>query len=225
LSSEGIHIAILVSGHGRGSNLQAIVNGCSTGRIRGKVSLVIGTRGDAPAMERARDAGVKTAVISPKDFEGNEEAYGEAILHSIRLHAVDLICLAGYMRILPLNVVDAFRNRIMNVHPALLPKFGGHGMYGPKAHEAVIASGETETGATVHFVDEHYDTGPIIVQKRVAVEQGDTAESLAERVLPAEHEAYVEAIHLYAEGRIKVESRTVTIVRDHSVVDSSNARE
>jgi phosphoribosylglycinamide formyltransferase-1 len=221
LNSTGLQIAIMVSGHGRGTNLQALIDGCSSGRIPGTVAMVIGTRSDAPALDRARSAGIHAIVISPKRFEGDDDAYGNSLLRALRSHDVGLICLAGFMRILPLNVVEEYRNRIMNVHPALLPKFGGRGMYGLTVHEAVIASGETESGATVHLVDEHYDTGPIVIQRTVPVEPNDTPDSLAERVLFAEHEAYVEAVRLFAEGRIMVKGRQVTITNGEAMSEDA----
>lgn len=212
MSSEHLRIAVLVSGHGRGTNLQALIDGCASGRISGEISLVIGTRSDAPALDRARAAGVTVTVISPKRFEGDDSAYGQALLESLKSREIGLICLAGYMRILPLEIVRAFRNRVLNVHPALLPKFGGKGMYGMNVHEAVLASGDSESGATVHLVDEQYDTGPIVVQERVRVEPNDTSETLAARVLAAEHRAYLEAIRLYAEGWVRVEGGRVSIL-------------
>jgi phosphoribosylglycinamide formyltransferase-1 len=207
----GLNIGVMVSGQGRGTNLQAILDACASGEIPGRVAVVIGTRSDAPALERARAMDVRTVVVSPKKYEGDDAAYGEALRRALEASRVGLICLAGYMRILPLAVVEAYRDRIMNVHPALLPLFGGRGMYGENVHRAAIESGMKVSGATVHFVDEHYDAGRIIHQLAVPVLDEDTPESLAARVLPQEHRAYVEAIRWFAEGRLRVEGRRVRI--------------
>ncbi|MDH7601120.1 MAG: phosphoribosylglycinamide formyltransferase [Armatimonadota bacterium] len=215
MNRKPIRIAVLVSGQGRGTNMQAIIDACRSGRINGEVVLVIGVRDDAPAMERARAAGVKTLAISPKSFE-SDDAYNEALLDALQKHEIDLVCLAGYMRPLGTNVVDAYRGRIMNVHPALIPAFCGKGMYGHHVHEAVIARGVKYTGVTVHFVDEEYDHGPIILQTVVPVEDDDTPETLAARVLQHEHETYTKAIALFAEGRLRIEGQRVRILPENS---------
>lgn len=205
-----IRIAILVSGHGRGSNMAAIIDACQRGEIDGLVVLVIGTRSEAPALQRAAEKGVLTRVISPRNL--SEEEYAQRLLHALNEAQVDLVCLAGYMRLLPLPVVQAYAGRVMNIHPALLPLFGGKGMYGEHVHRAVLESGMKVSGCTVHFVDEHYDTGPIIVQRCVPVEEDDTWETLAARVLVQEHQAYVQAVKLFAEGRLRIEGRRVRIL-------------
>jgi len=205
-----INIAVLVSGHGRGSNLQAIIDACNDGRITGKVAVVIGVKDDAPAMERARSQGISTVAIRSKDFD-SDEAYGARILEVLAEHEIALVCLAGYMRILPSSVVSAYRHRIMNIHPALIPLFCGTGMFGERVHQAAVDYGVKVSGCTVHFVDEEYDTGPIVIQKCVPVEEGDTAETLAARILVQEHKAYPEAIQLFAEGRLRVEGRVVHV--------------
>lgn len=206
-----INIAVMVSGHGRGSNLQAIIDACKDGRIDGRVAVVIGVKDDVPAMDRARNNGVPAIAVSPKEFASDED-YGRRILEILLEYKVDLICLAGYMRILPPQVVRAYRNRIMNTHAALIPSFCGKGMYGEHVHRAVLEYGAKVSGCTIHFVDEQYDTGPIIIQKAVPVEEGDTPETLAARILPLEHQSYVEAIQLFAEGRLQVEGRVVHIL-------------
>lgn len=194
-----LRIAILVSGKGRGSNMAALVEACRDGRIDGEVVLVIGTRDDMPALQRAQSLDVPVEVINPKQFESDEE-YGQALLASLERAGADLICLAGYMRLLPLSVVRHYPRRILNIHPALLPEFGGQGMYGLHVHEAVLASGAKETGCTVHFVDEQYDTGPILLQTKLPVEPNDTPETLAARLLPLEHETYIRAVQMFAES-------------------------
>lgn len=207
-----LNIGVLVSGHGRGSNLQAILDASACGEIPGRVAVVIGTRRDAPALERARNAGVPAVVHSPRKYEGDAAAYGEALLATLRRYAVDLICLAGYMRLLPPSVVESYRGRIMNIHPALLPLFGGRGMYGEHVHRAVLESGMKVSGCTVHFVDEQYDAGPIVLQRTVPVLEDDTPQTLAARVLEQEHRAYAEAIRLFAEGRLQLEGRRVRVL-------------
>ncbi|HZT42545.1 MAG TPA: phosphoribosylglycinamide formyltransferase [Chthonomonadaceae bacterium] len=204
-------IAVLVSGQGRGSNLQALLEGCASGQIAGQIAVVIGTRADAPALERARSAGVPVAVVSPRKYEGDEAGYAEALGRILKRYDIGLICLAGYMRKLPSSIIAAYHQRILNIHPALLPLFGGRGMYGEHVHQAVLESGMKVTGCTVHFVDEEYDTGPIVLQTAVPVFDEDTPQTLAARVLAEEHCAYVRAVQLFAEGRLRVEGRRVFI--------------
>jgi formyltetrahydrofolate-dependent phosphoribosylglycinamide formyltransferase len=205
-----IRIAILVSGHGRGSNMAAIIDACQRGEIDGQVVLVIGTRDEAPALQRATEKGVSTEVVSPSKL--GEEEYARRLLQTLGDAQVDLVCLAGFMRLLPPPVVHAYAGRVMNIHPALLPLFGGKGMYGEHVHRAVLESGMKVSGCTVHFVDESYDTGPIILQRCVPVEEEDTWETLAARVLAQEHQAYVQAVKLFAQGRLRVEGRRVRIL-------------
>lgn len=179
--------------------MAALIEACRDGRIDGKVVLVIGTRKEMPALQRAQSLHVPVEVISPKTFV-SDEAYGQALLTSLEHAGADLICLAGYMRLLPPNVVRQYTRRILNVHPALLPEFGGQRMYGLHVHEAVLSSGVKETGCTVHFVDEQYDTGPILLQTKVPVEPDDTPETLAARLLPVEHETYIRAVQMLVES-------------------------
>jgi len=211
MSVTPIRIAVLVSGQGRGSNMQAIIDACKSGKINGDVVLVVGTKDDAPAMQRARSQNVTTMTISPKAF-ANDSDYDEAVLAALTEHKIDLVCLAGYMRLLGPRVIDAFRNRIMNVHPALIPMFFGKGMYGRHVHEAAINRGVKVSGVTVHFVDEDYDTGPIVLQTVVPVEEDDTPDSLAARVLESEHETYTTAVALFAQGRLRVVDRKVKVL-------------
>jgi len=205
-----IRIAILVSGHGRGSNMAAIIDACQRGEIDGQVVLVIGTRREAPALQRATEKGVSTEVVSPSKL--GEEEYARRLLQTLGDAQVDLVCLAGFMRLLPPPVVHAYAGRVMNIHPALLPLFGGKGMYGEHVHRAVLESGMKVSGCTVHFVDESYDTGPIILQRCVPVEEEDTWETLAARVLAQEHQAYVQAVQLFAQGRLRIEGKRVRIL-------------
>lgn len=200
-----LRLAVFIGTKGRGSNLMAIYGAMQEGRLSGEVALVIGTKPDAPALLRAQEAGIPVAVIAPSDD------YEAKLLVALDQAHANTIALAGYLRKLPEAVVQRFRNRIVNVHPALLPAFGGKGMYGHHVHEAVVAYGCKVSGCTVHFVDSEYDTGPIVLQRTVPVLNTDTPETLAARILPEEHAAYIEALQLLAEGRISLEGRRVMI--------------
>ena len=201
-------IAVLVSGGG--TNLQAIIDKIENGTIQNaQIEVVISNKKDAYALERAKKHGIKGECISPKDFEKREE-FDNALLERLKAHNVDLIVLAGYLVIVPKNVIAHFRNRIVNIHPSLIPSFCGDGFYGLKVHEAVLARGNKVTGATVHFVDEGTDTGPIILQKAVYVQEGDTPEILQKRVMEeAEWNILPEAINLIANDKIKVVGQLV----------------
>lgn len=184
-------LAVLASG--RGSNLQAIVDhfdNLARERIA-KVVLVASNRADSPALIRAA-----TASIDIADFDAADD--GAQLLALLRQFRVDLVVLAGYLKRIPSKVIREYAGRIINIHPALLPAFGGEGMYGARVHEAVLASGAKETGVTVHLVDDDYDRGPIVAQWRVPVEKSDTAESLAARVLNVEHIVYPRTIEMVA---------------------------
>jgi phosphoribosylglycinamide formyltransferase-1 len=188
--------------------MAAIAQACADGRIDGQVVAVLGNYADSPALARARELGIQAAAVpSRKD----EAVYGSDLLGTLSEARPDLICLAGYMRKVPEAVLTAYAGRLMNIHAALLPSFGGQGMFGQHIHEAVLAYGAKVSGCTVHFVDGGYDTGPIILQTSVPVEENDTAEMLAARVLVAEHRTYPEAVALFAEGRLRVEGRRVRI--------------
>lgn len=167
--------------------MTAIINACQDDEISASVAVVVAPKVQTPALAEARAMGVSGAIVTPSD-----EGYGRALLDA--LSGCDILCLAGFLRLLPDEVLRAFPERILNVHPSLLPKFGGKGMYGIRVHEAVIAAGETESGATVHLVTEHYDEGRILVQRTCPVLPGDSPASLAERVLAEEHRAYIEAL-------------------------------
>lgn len=204
-----IRIAILLSGrHGRGSNMQAIAQGCADSRIAGQVVGVIGNFSDSPALARAAELGLPTHTLRSGQ---DEAAYSAALLALLADARPDLVCLAGYMRKLPDAVVAAYTGRILNIHAALLPSFGGQGMYGAHIHQAVLDYGAKVSGCTVHFVDGSYDTGPVVLQTAVPVEEDDTAETLAARVLAAEHEAYPRTVALFAAGRLSLDGRRVRI--------------
>jgi phosphoribosylglycinamide formyltransferase-1 len=194
-------LQLAVLGSGRGSNFQAILRAIDGGRLPStRVCLVISNNSDAGILALARSAGIPAQHLSQKQFP-DEEAFADAMLGALRDHGADLIALAGYMKRVPPQVVRAYRGRILNIHPALLPKYGGQGMYGHHVHEAVIAARERVSGATVHVVDEEYDRGPVVLQRTVDVSPDDTPETLAARVLQVEHELYPEAIRQFA-GRL-----------------------
>jgi formyltetrahydrofolate-dependent phosphoribosylglycinamide formyltransferase len=201
-------IAILLSGkHGRGSNMAALYDAVKAGAVPdASIVQVIGTHAESPALLRARDLGLEVDVIDTKsaDFEKN-------LVRALSRTRPDVICLAGFMRKIPAEIVEQYRHRILNIHPGLLPSFAGKGMFGLHVHQAVLDYGAKITGCTVHLIDEEYDTGPIILQKSVPVHEGDTAETLAARVIVAEHQAYPEALRLMAEGRVSVDGRIVHI--------------
>lgn len=185
-------IAVLVSGSG--TNLQAIIDAIKNSKLNNiHIAAVISNKKDAFALERAKSAGIETVFLNPKDFTKNTD-YDKKLIEVINNYDVDLIVLAGYMRILTENFVNAFKNKIINIHPALLPDFGGKGMYGEKVHEAVLKSGKTESGCTVHFVTDEVDAGPIIAQRKIPVMLHDTVDSLSKRILTEEHKLLVEAI-------------------------------
>ncbi len=186
-----LRVAVLVSGGG--SNLQALLDALGP-TAPARVTHVVSNRSDAAALDRARRAGVRTTVLqNPADADELLAALADA----------DLVVLAGYLKLLPAPVVRRFRRRAINIHPALLPAFGGPGMYGRRVHEAVLASGASESGVTVHYVDEQFDRGPIIAQRTVPVLPGDSADALAHRVLEAEHELLPQVVLELAERILK----------------------
>jgi len=195
---------IAVFGSGRGSNFQAILSAIETRKLPGvRIVLVVSNNSDSGILDIARRNGLPSMHLSERQFP-DENAFTDAVLASLARHGADFIALAGYMKRVPQRVIAAYRNRIINIHPALLPKFGGKGMYGIHVHEAVLAAGEPVTGATVHVVDEDYDHGAVVLQRQVPVYPGDTPEILAARVLEVEHQIYPEALALFAAGKIRV---------------------
>ena len=207
--TEPMRLAVFASGGG--SNLQAILDAVEGGTLHAEVTLVVTDRETAGALDRATRHGIPTEVLKPAEF-ADGEAFGQALLDVLDKRGVNFIALAGYLKMIPEAVVRAFKHRIVNIHPSLLPAFGGSGMYGRRVHEAALAHGVRWSGATVHLVDEDYDTGPIVLQQPVSVEPGDTPESLAARVLEVEHRLYPEALRLFADGRVRIDGRTVTIL-------------
>jgi phosphoribosylglycinamide formyltransferase 1 len=203
-----MNIAIFASG--RGSNFQAILSAIDSGFLPARITALISNRSDAGALDIARSRKIQASHLSQKMFP-SEDALAEAMLNVLSLQKVELIVLAGYLKKIPLQVIRRYRNRIVNIHPALLPFFGGPGMYGHFVHEAVIASGMKVSGATVHLVDEEYDHGSIIIQKTVEIVQEDTADSLAAKILKIEHEIFPKALKAFIEGRIKIEGKKAWI--------------
>lgn len=199
-----LNIVVLVSGGG--TNLQAIMDKIADGTVTNtKIAAVISNNANAYALERAKNAGIPAECISPKQFE-NRQFFNEALLAGVKKYNPDLVVLAGFLVIIPPALIAEYRNRLINIHPSLIPSFCGTGYYGLKVHEAVLARGNKVTGATVHFVDEGTDTGPILLQKAVYVQQGDTAEVLQKRVMvEAEWEILPQAIDAIANGRVTIE--------------------
>ncbi len=206
-------IKIAVFASGGGSNLQALIDAQEIGTFpKAHISLVFSNIPTAGALERAEKHRIESVAIASKGYPGTREAYDQEVLTLCQAKKIDLICLAGYMRILTPVLIRPYLYKLMNIHPALLPKFGGEGMYGHHVHEAVIKAKEKESGATVHFVTEGVDTGPIILQGDVKVLPTDTPEILAERILKVEHRLYPEAVRLFCEGKIKVENDRVKVL-------------
>jgi len=202
-----IRLAVLVSGSG--TTLQNLIDEIAAGRLNAKASIVVASRAGLVGTDRAVKAGIPNVVVNRKDFASVAEFSGEVFRH-IDAANVDLVCLAGWLCLLDLP--DRYAHKAMNIHPALLPSFGGKGMYGAKVHEAVIGHGCKVSGCTVHFLDNAYDTGPIIVQRTCPVLDDDTAAALAHRVFEEEKIAYPEAIRLFQQGRLRVEGRRVRIM-------------
>lgn len=198
-----LRVAVMVSGGG--TNLQAIIDAVESGRITNtELTAVISNNKGAYALERAKKAGIRDIVVSPKDY-ADREAFNAALLDTVDSLNVDLIVLAGYLVVIPPAMIDKYENRIINIHPSLIPSFCGTGFYGLKVHEAALARGVKVVGATVHFVDKGTDTGPILLQKAVAVEEGDTPKLLQQRVMEqAEWILLPQAIDLIANDKVVV---------------------
>ena len=198
-----INIVVLISG--RGSNLQAIIDAVESGQINGNISCVISNVPSAFGLERAKKHSIPGVVVDNKKFP-DKSSYEAVLLKTIDTFAPDLICLAGYMRIVGEGIIKKYKDRIINIHPALLPSFPGL-----HAQRQAIEAGVKESGCTVHFVDEGCDTGPIILQKKVPVIPGDTEATLSARILEEEHKLYPKAIQLFADGKLKINGRKVEV--------------
>jgi phosphoribosylglycinamide formyltransferase-1 len=198
-----INIGVLASG--RGTNLQAIIEAVEEGRIDGKICIAISDNSDSYALKRAKQHNIETQYIDFRSFK-NREDYDKKVVDCLKEKKIELVILAGYMRILSPFFINAYKNKIMNIHPALLPSFPGL-----QVQKKAIDHGVKVSGCTVHFVDEGMDSGPIILQKAVEVKDNDTEESLAERILKEEHQIYPRAIQLFSEGRLVIKGRRVSI--------------
>jgi len=192
----------LLASH-RGSNVQAVVAACRSGRIAARPGVVISNNASSVVLQFAQSVGVPSCCIGGPAY-ADDGVRDQAILDALQTHGVDLVLLLGYMKLLGPRTTAAYRGRILNTHPALLPRHGGKGMYGNRVHEAVLAAGDAETGVTLHLVDEEYDHGQIVAQCRVPVKPNDTVESLAARVLEREHEFLVETLQAIAAGSVKL---------------------
>lgn len=205
--SQQLRIGVLASG--RGSNLQAVIDAIEARTLQAQIAVVLSNKKEAQALERVRRHGLTDVFLDPKPYAGqsdSREAYDRAILEVLKKHEVELVILAGYMKIVTSVLIKAYENRMMNIHPSLLPSFPGLDV-----QKKALDWGVKIAGCTVHFVTEGVDEGPIIIQAAVPVIEGDTAETLSARILVQEHRIYPRAIQLYAEGRLKVEGRRVVI--------------
>lgn len=204
---------IAVFASGGGTNLQALLDAIGKGEIQnGRVELVFSNKPDAFALERAKRHGIPSLYLNPKEFK-DREAYDKELAVKMNSLKIDLVCLAGYMKILTGGFIDNFKGKIMNIHPALLPAHGGEGMYGIHVHESVLAHGDKITGCTVHFVDCGTDTGPIILQKKVDVAGAATPEELQKKVLDYEYLAYKEAVCLFCNDKLVLEGNKVKVLK------------
>lgn len=203
-----LKIGVLISGSG--TNLQSLIDNTESGNINGKIQLIISNNKDAYGLTRGKLAGIETLYINPKEFSNMEE-YNLRLLEEFRKRQINLIVLAGYLKILSKDFIKKYKNRIINIHPSLIPSFCGDGYYGENVHRAVLDYGVKYTGATVHFVDEGTDTGPIILQKVIAVDDDETIDSLKDKVLKVEHDILVKAVKLFCEDKITLEGRRTRI--------------
>ena len=210
MSEQTPVLRLAVFASGSGSNFGAMLKAIDAGKLDAEPVLLITTRPAIGAIDKAEARDIPVAILPPAKFE-SEGAFAEVLLHALTEHQTNFIALAGYLKKIPASTVDAFKHRILNMHPALLPSFGGEGMYGRRVHETVLEYGCRVSGVTVHLVDSEYDTGPIVLQEPVAVRPDDTPKSLAARVLQLEHRLYPQALQLFAEGRVVVDGRRVHI--------------
>lgn len=204
-----VKIGVLLSGSG--SNLQSIIDNIESGTINGRIEAVISNKKDAYGLERARQHSIDAVFVNQREY-ADIEAYNDAVIDELKKHNVELVILAGYLKILSARFIETYKNKIINIHPSLIPSFCGMGFYGIKVHEAAINYGVKLSGATVHFVDENTDTGPIIIQESVKVDFEDTAESLQQKILKIEHRILPLAIKYYCDGSIELIGRKVKLL-------------
>ena len=205
---ETVKIGVLISGSG--SNLQSVIDSINSGCINGKITVVISNKKDAYGLERAKQHNINAVFVNQNKYD-NIESFNDAIVEALKENEVDLVVLAGYLKILTSDFINLYRNKIINIHPSLIPSFCGKGYYGIKVHEAAINYGVKISGATVHFVDENADTGPIIIQEAVNIDDSDTAETLQQKILKIEHKILPLAIKYYCAGRVEVIGRKTVI--------------
>ena len=203
-----VKIGVLISGGG--TNLQSLIDNIKEEKIKGEIKLVISNRKEAYGLIRAKKEGIETLYINRKEFK-TEEEYNEKIMEEFKKRNIHLVVLAGYLKVLSKEFIESYKGRIINIHPSLIPSFCGKGCYGEKVHEMVLKYGVKLTGATVHFVDEGTDTGPIIIQRAVEVKDDDTVDTLKRRVLEVEHQLLPEAVKLFCENKLFIEGRKVII--------------
>ena len=206
IADPPVRLGVLISGSG--TTLENFIGEIRAGRLRAEIAVVVASRPGIRGIDVAREAELAVEVVPRKGFD-RVEAFSDAVFAALRAADADLVCMAGFLSLV--TIPDDYAGRVLNIHPALLPEFGGEGYYGRRVHEAVLASGAAQSGCTVHFADNAYDHGPIVLQRRVPVEPGDTPEALAARIFQEECRAYPEAIRLYAEGRLRVEGPCVRI--------------
>lgn len=206
-----VKIGVLVSGSG--TNLQSIIDNIDIDNINGKIEVVISNIENAYGLERAKQHNIDAVFVNQKEYE-NIEHFDEAIIKELKSRNVELVILAGYLKILTSKFIEAYKNKIINIHPSLIPSFCGKGHYGIKVHQAAINYGVKISGATVHFVDENADTGPIILQESVNVEYSDDAESLQKKILKIEHKILPKAVKYYCDGKIEIIDRKVNIIME-----------
>jgi phosphoribosylglycinamide formyltransferase-1 len=203
---SSLQMAVLLSGSGR--TLQNLIDHVADGRLPARIAIAVCSRSDTLGVSRARQAGLETLVVPRKRYD-SDDAYSKVLIAVLDRVPVDLVVLAGYMHLF--RFPEAYRGRVMNIHPGLLPEYGGPGMYGSRVHHAVLEKKAMESGCTVHFADDQYDHGPVILQRKVPVYPADTEDTLAHRVFFEECRAYPEAIRLFAKGRLKVKDGRVEI--------------
>lgn len=204
-----LKIAVLISGGG--SNLQALINEIKVGGIPAEIALIISSKDKAYGLIRGKEAGIKSIAIDKKAFKDTKEVAAELILQ-LKEAEIDLVVLAGYLEVVPEELVQEYRHRIINIHPSLIPSFAGRGYYGERVHRAVYDSGVKLSGATVHFVNEEVDGGPIILQEAIKLDFNDTPKTIQEKVLEVEHRLLPMAVKLFAEGRLRVVNNRVEIL-------------
>jgi len=207
---KNIRIAVMISGGG--TNLQALIDKIHNKNVGGEIVLVVSNKENAYGLTRAKNSGIENMIMNKKQYDSDLE-YKEALMKLLKESEVDLIILAGYLAFIPIEIIKKYENKIMNVHPSLIPSFCGKGFYGDKVHQEVINRGVKLTGATVHFVNEEMDGGPIIIQKQVKVEFSDTVQSLQNKVLDIEHEILPLAVRLFIEGKLRVINNRVEVIK------------